>query len=255
VIAGTLLMPLARRNGSQLIPVDSEHSAVFQALRCGKLDEVRRIILTASGGPFRTWPAERIEHATIDEALAHPTWAMGPKITIDSATMMNKALEIIEARHLFELSADQIEVLIHPESIVHSMVEFRDGSTIAQLGAADMRTPIQYAMTYPDRSPGVSEELDWSRIGGLHFESPDFDRFPALRLGFQCARIGGTSGAVLNAANEAAVEKFRQGGMPFGEITRILQHVFGHHDPINEPTLEQLMRADAWARDEVFACC
>ena len=268
VVAGPLLMALARQTGTTLIPVDSEHSAVFQSLQAGHREDVRCIHLTASGGPFRDWPAERIAEATLEEALNHPTWSMGPKITIDSATMMNKALEIIEARWLFDLPAEQIGVLIHPESIVHSMVEFQDGSVIAQLGTPDMKTPIQYALTYPRRVPGIAEPLDWSQARCLHFEPPDLQRFPALRLGFAAARQGGTSGAVLNAANEAAVERFRAGRIPFGRIVPLTEHVCGvlwHRHlagedtgwkpvPQPQPTLEELLAHDAWAREEVDRC-
>jgi len=254
VVAGSLIMPLVRQHGSALIPVDSEHSAVFQALMSGQPREVRRIYLTASGGPFRTWSRERIERATVEQALRHPTWSMGPKITIDSATMMNKALEVIEATHLFGVSPDQVEVLVHPESIVHSIVEFCDGSLIAQLGTPDMRTPIQYAMTYPQRVPGTATRLDWRQARRLNFEPPDAERFPALRLGHEAARRGGTSGAVLNAANEAAVERFRAGTIPFGEIIRLTERVLRRHAGVDEPTLAQLMEADAWARAEVDGC-
>lgn len=255
VVAGSLLVPLARERGCRLIPVDSEHSAVFQALQAGQAHEVRKIILTASGGPFRTWPRERIEAAGLEDALNHPTWQMGPKITIDSATLMNKALEVIEAHYLFGVEVGQIEVLIHPESIVHSMVEFCDGSVIAQLGTPDMKTPIQYALTYPHRRPGIADGLDLTQIRSLNFEPPDFERFPALGFGFQAARAGGSAGAVLNAANEAAVERFRQGDMSFGQITRTLESVLNRHRPIANPSLQRLLEADAWARDEVYACC
>lgn len=254
VVAGTILVPLARQRGAALIPVDSEHSAIFQALHGGRAGDLRRVYLTASGGPFRTWPRERMHAATLADALRHPTWKMGPKITIDSATMMNKALEVIEARHLFGLRPDQIEVLVHPESIVHSMVEFRDGSILAQLGAPDMRTPIQYALSYPERLEAVGPRLTWDGVRRLNFEPPDLERFPALRLGFAAAQAGGSSGAVLNAANEAAVEKFRAGELPFGEITSVTERVFGRHRCIGEPTLAQLLEADAWARREVDAC-
>lgn len=251
VVAGSILMPLARKAGSKLIPVDSEHSAIFQAMHSGREEEVRRLFLTASGGPFRTWPRERIEQATLDEALRHPTWSMGPKITIDSATMMNKALEIIEANFLFDMPADRIQVLIHPESIVHSMVEFVDGSVIAQLGTPDMKTPIQYALTFPRRAVGIAAALDWSQARTLSFEPPDFERFPALRLGFEAARRGGTCGAVLNAANEAAVEQFRAGRIRFGKIADLVERAFARHQPTANPTLEQLLEADGWARREV----
>ncbi|MFO0838051.1 MAG: 1-deoxy-D-xylulose-5-phosphate reductoisomerase [Phycisphaerae bacterium] len=254
VVAGPLMTSLARERGGKLIPVDSEHSAVFQALHAGRATEVRRIFLTASGGPFREWPRERIESATLQAALNHPIWSMGPKITIDSATMMNKALEIIEAHHLFGLKREQIQVLVHPESIVHSMVEFQDGSIIAQLGTPDMRTPIQYAMTYPDRQPGAWPALDWSAARMLRFEPPDLERFPALRLGFEAAELGGSSGAVLNAANEAAVDRFRNGVGTFGDISRVTEHVFRRHRCLPRPTLDDLLACDAWARDEVNAC-
>ncbi len=254
VVAGSLLMPLARKRGGAVLPVDSEHSAVFQALHSGRAEEVRRVYLTASGGPFRTWSAAEIERATVEDALKHPTWSMGPKITIDSATMMNKALEVVEAHHLFDLAPEQIEVLVHPESIVHSMVEFRDGSTIAQLGEPDMKTPIQFALTYPHRANGLATHLDWSRARTLHFEPPDFERFPALRLGFDAARRGGTAGAVLNAANEAAVERFREGTLRLPQIARASEDALRRHEYNPTPDLEDLMAADAWARQEVQAC-
>jgi 1-deoxy-D-xylulose-5-phosphate reductoisomerase len=254
VVAGTILLPLARQRGARLIPVDSEHSAIFQALHAGKSQEVRRIYLTGSGGPFRTWPPQRIANASVEEALAHPTWSMGPKVTIDSATMMNKALEIIEAHYLFGVSPEQIEVLIHPESIVHSMVEFCDGSIVAQLGTPDMRTPIQYAITYPERLPGLARPLSWSAIRTLHFEPPDPERFPSIELGHEAARRGGTCGAVLNAANEAAVECFRSGEIPFGRIAELAAQALRRHQAIPDPTLEELMEADAWARREVHEC-
>ncbi|MGB9626300.1 MAG: 1-deoxy-D-xylulose-5-phosphate reductoisomerase, partial [Phycisphaerae bacterium] len=206
VVAGSLIVPRLAETGARILPVDSEHSAVFQSMLSGRREEVKRIYLTASGGPFRTWSAEQMAEATVEDALRHPTWNMGPKVTIDSATLMNKALEIIEAKWLFGLDVDSIEVLIHPESIIHSMVEFCDGSVVAQLGTPDMRTPIQYALTYPERRLGCSDRLDWSAIRRLHFEPPDLERFPALRLGYEAARAGGTAGAVLNAANEEAVQ-------------------------------------------------
>ncbi|MCK4340716.1 MAG: 1-deoxy-D-xylulose-5-phosphate reductoisomerase, partial [Phycisphaerae bacterium] len=254
VVAGSLMMPLAEKSGATLIPVDSEHSAIFQALHAGRAEDVRRIHLTASGGPFRAWTAAQIAQATLDDALNHPTWSMGPKITIDSATMMNKALEIIEAHWLFGLPAEQIDVLIHPESIVHSMVEYRDGSLIAQLGTPDMKTPIQYAITYPRRVPGIAEPLDWSQARCLHFEPPDFERFPALRLGYEAARADGNSGAVLNAANEAAVEFFRAGEIPFGRIVSLTEQVLGRREQQAQPTLEELLTHDAWAREEINRC-
>ena len=255
VVAGSLIMPLARERGSHLIPVDSEHSAVFQAMQSGRPEEVRRIYLTASGGPFRTWSPQRIAEATLAEALEHPTWTMGPKITIDSATMMNKALEVIEATWLFGRSPDDIEILVHPESVVHAMVEYCDGSVIAQLGPPDMKTPIQYAITYPRRISGLAQPLSWGEVGSLSFEPPDFERFPALRLGYEVARRRGSSGAVLNAANEAAVERFRQGAIRFGRIAELTEEVARRHQLIENPTLDELLECDAWARQEVDACC
>jgi len=252
VVAGSIVMPTAKHAGATIIPVDSEHSAIFQSLRSGVEKEIRKIILTASGGPFRTWPKAKIEHASVEEALAHPNWKMGPKITIDSATMMNKALEIIEAHWLFDLPAEKIEVLIHPQSIIHSMIEFVDGSVIAQLGTPDMRTPIQYALTHPERCDGCSSRLDWSKIKEMTFEQPD-ERFPALQLGYEVIRLGGTSGAVVNAANEIANEMFRAGNIRFGEIVHRVEEVLRRHRKsgfVKDPTLEELLTADAWARKE-----
>ncbi|MDX1682815.1 MAG: 1-deoxy-D-xylulose-5-phosphate reductoisomerase, partial [Phycisphaeraceae bacterium] len=208
VAAGALVTPLVREHDAVLLPIDSEHSAIFQCLADQPQRAIKRIVLTASGGPFRTATAEQMANATVDEALNHPTWDMGPKITIDSATMMNKALEIIEAHWLFDLPGDQIEVIIHPQSIAHSFVEFTDHSVLAQLGPPDMKTPIQYALTYPDRDAGCSEAMDWSALRQLDFEPPDPERFPALRLAFEVIEAGGTAGAVFNAANEAAVAAF-----------------------------------------------
>jgi 1-deoxy-D-xylulose-5-phosphate reductoisomerase len=254
VVAGDIIIPLAAETGSRLIPVDSEHSAIFQSLQSGRAEEVRRILLTASGGPFRTWTTEQIQQATLADALQHPTWTMGPKITIDSATMMNKALEIIEAHYLFGIPANRIDVLVHPESIVHSMVEFIDGSTVAQLGTPDMRTPIQYALTYPERVDGIADHIDWTQISRLNFELPDETRFPALRLGRQAAAQGGTAGAVFNAANEAAVARFQREALRFVEIAQVVEEVMDRHAPTLHPSLDELLAADAWARDEVAAC-
>ncbi|MEP0846807.1 MAG: 1-deoxy-D-xylulose-5-phosphate reductoisomerase [Phycisphaerae bacterium] len=254
VVAGSVIVPLAARTGSRLLPVDSEHSAVFQAMQAGRREEVAKIYLTASGGPFRTWSTERIASATLEDALRHPTWRMGPKVTIDSATMMNKALEVIEAVHLFGVTPDEIEVLVHPEAIVHSMVEFRDGSVVAQLGAPDMKTPIQYALTYPRRAAGIAPRLSWRDVRRLSFEPPDLERFPLLRLGFDAARHGGTSGSVFNAANEAAVERFRAGEIPFGSIADLVEQVYGRRRTDPKPGLEELLAADAWARREVSGC-
>lgn len=255
VVAGCIVTPLAARSGATLIPIDSEHSAVFQALHAGRQAEVEKIYLTASGGPFRTWNSDQIRQATLDDALKHPTWSMGPKITIDSATMMNKALEIIEARWLFDIPPDRIDVVIHPESIVHSMVQFHDGSVVAQMGPPDMRTPIQYALTYPHRRFGRTDRLDLPSIRRMHFEPPDPERFPALRLGHEVAAMNGTAGAALNAANEAAVEAFRSGQLRFHEIVPTVEEVLRRHCFEANPNLDQLMEVDAWARREVMQCC
>jgi len=251
VIAGPLVMQTAAKSGATILPVDSEHSAVFQALQAGRREDVRRVILTASGGPFRNHQPEELAQVTVEQALAHPTWDMGPKITVDSATMMNKALEIVEARWLFDLSPDQIDVVIHPQSIVHSMVEFVDGAVIAQLSPPDMRLPIQYALTYPERREGPAERLDLTVPVELHFEPPDPDRFPALQLGHEVARTGGTSGAVLNAANEAAVAGFLDGQLSFTEIVPACRSVLECHNFDSNPTLADLLRLDDWARKEM----
>jgi len=248
VVAGSLLVPEARRRGVSLLPVDSEHSAIFQAMLAGRRDEVRRVILTASGGPFRTWDADRIAHATVEEALAHPTWNMGGKITIDSATMFNKGLELIEACWLFDLPPSMVEIVIHPESIVHSMVEFVDGSVLAQLSPPDMKTPIQYALTYPNRRNGISRRLDLSEAFSLHFEPPDPEKFPALRLAYDVAEMGGTAGAVMNAANEVAVSAFLAGNIAFGEIWRVVGGTISRHRLQPQPSLDDLLEADRWAR-------
>jgi 1-deoxy-D-xylulose-5-phosphate reductoisomerase len=254
VVAGSLLMPLALESGATLIPVDSEHSAIFQALQAGRRQDVRTVYLTASGGPFRTWDAAKLEGVTLEQAMRHPTWNMGPKITVDSATMMNKALEIVEARWLFDLEPEQIKVVVHPESIVHSLVEFCDGSMVAQLGSPDMRTPIQYALTFPRRLECPSPPLDLLGTGTLTFEAPDPERFPALRLGYEVAERGGTCGAVLNAANEAAVELFRSGAIGYCDIARCAEQALHAHDFQPSPTLDDLMKADRWARQEVTRC-
>ncbi|MGE3180924.1 MAG: 1-deoxy-D-xylulose-5-phosphate reductoisomerase [Phycisphaerae bacterium] len=251
VVAGSILMPLAKKTGCSLVPVDSEHSAIFQALQSGRGNEVSKIYLTGSGGPFREWSADRIQNATLDEALRHPTWQMGPKITIDSATLANKALEIIEACWLFDLPPEKVEVLIHPESIVHSMVEFCDGSVIAQLGTPDMRTPIQYAMTYPHRAPNRAPTLKWSDIKTLRFEQPDAKRFPALRLGYEAAAAGGNAGAVFNAANEIAVDAFRAGRIGFGRIPEFIEAALKDTTHNATPSLDDLLNTDREVRTKV----
>jgi 1-deoxy-D-xylulose-5-phosphate reductoisomerase len=251
VMAGPLVMELARKHNAALLPVDSEHSAIFQALAAGRHSEVERIVLTASGGPFRGKTKAQLAEVTVGEALCHPTWRMGKKITIDSATLMNKALEIIEARWLFDIPADRIEVILHPESVIHSFVEFKDGSVLAQMSPPDMRLPIQYALTYPDRLPGPARRLNWRELSAWHFEQPDHETFPALQLGYEVARRGGTCGAVLNAANEAAVERFLAGDLRFLDITRVCRAVLDHHDFSARPTLAELHAIDRWARQEV----
>ncbi|MGI6419261.1 MAG: 1-deoxy-D-xylulose-5-phosphate reductoisomerase [Thermoguttaceae bacterium] len=251
VVGGPLVIDLARRKDAQILPVDSEHSAVFQALRAGRREEVRRVVLTASGGPFRNHTPEQLAHVTVEEALAHPTWQMGPKITVDSATMMNKALEIIEARWLFDLAPEQITVVIHPQSIVHSMVEYKDGSVIAQLSRPDMKLPIQYALTWPDRCEGIAERLDWTQALQLEFHPPDFERFPALALGLEVAKAGGSAGAVLNGANEAAVEAFLDHRIGFHQIVPACRDVLQSHPFSSDPTLDQLQSLDRWAREEI----
>lgn len=250
VVAGSLLVEQARRRGVQIMPVDSEHSAVFQAMQAGRLSEVRRVILTASGGPFRSRSVSQIHNATLQEALNHPTWRMGDKITIDSATMFNKALEIIEACWLFDLPAEKIEVVVHPESVVHSMVEFVDGSVLAQLCPPDMRTPIQYALTYPQRLEGIGRRLQMDRAFSLTFEPPDMQKFPALRLAYEAASARGTSGAVLNAANETAVAAFIAGRVPFGMICQIVERTIRSHKLQPHPSLDDLLEADRWARSK-----
>jgi 1-deoxy-D-xylulose-5-phosphate reductoisomerase len=255
VCAGSILIPLARKNNVPILPVDSEHSAIFQAMLAGKLSEVRRVILTASGGPFRTWTREQIENATVTDALNHPTWKMGGKITIDSATMFNKALELIEACWLFDLPPEKIEIVVHPESVVHSMVEFVDGNVIAQLSPPDMRTPIQYALTYPQRLAGNSRKLDLTQAFSLRFEPPDFERFPALKMAYDVARQGGTAGVVLNAANESAVEAFTSGKIRFGEISRLVQSTLNQHVHQQHPSLDDLFAADRWARGILSEGC
>jgi 1-deoxy-D-xylulose-5-phosphate reductoisomerase len=251
VMAGPLVMDLARRRGSTLLPVDSEHSAVFQALQAGRACEVRKIVLTASGGPFRRYSREQMREVTVEQALQHPNWEMGPKITIDSATMMNKALEVIEAKWLFDIPAERIEVVIHPQSIVHSLVEFIDGSVVAQLSPPDMKLPIQYALTWPERTAGPAERIDWRGAWSLEFEPPDLERFPALSLGYEAARTGGTAGAVLNAANEAAVAAFLDRKLPFHEIVPACRAVLDQHSFDSRPTLERLLELDGWARQEI----
>lgn len=260
VLTGPLLGRIARESGAELVPVDSEHSAIFQALRAGTTAEARRLILTASGGPFREWPRERIERATREEALNHPTWKMGPAITIDSATLMNKALEVVEARWLFDLPPEQIDVVIHPQSIIHSLVEFVDGSVMAQMGVPDMRVPIQYALTYPGRLPLETAPFDLAAIGRLTFEAVDRSRFRAVDLAYDVLRRGGVAGAVFNAANEVARAAFLAGRIQFAAIVRTTERVMERHlvsGPGRDslaPELEEVLEADRWAREEAEQC-
>jgi 1-deoxy-D-xylulose-5-phosphate reductoisomerase len=254
VIAGELLTKIARQNGAKILPVDSEHSAVFQALQAGNAGEVNRIILTASGGPLRGFSAEQIQEVTIEQALAHPTWNMGKKVTVDSATMMNKALEVIEAKWLFDVPVEKIEVLVHPESIVHSMVEFVDGSIIAQMSSPDMCLPIQYALTFPKRVKGITRHLKLEQAGKLTFEKPDMEVFKALKIGYEVARIGGTAAAVFNAANEAAVKEFLEGKIKFVNIVGLIEYCLDKHKVKTDAAMEDLLSADKWARNEVREC-
>ena len=251
VMAGAIVMPAARGAGVAVLPVDSEHSAIFQCLAAGRRSEVRRVVITASGGALRDWDHAAAETATVNEALAHPTWQMGRKITIDSATLINKALEVVEAHWLFDLSADQIEVVIHPESIVHSCVEFHDGSVIAQLGQPDMTMPISYALCYPDRQARDVAPLDLAAVGKFTFTAPDGRFARAINLGYEVIRRGGVSGAVLNSANEAAVEAFLRGGISFGQIVPLVEDILKDTPQTDQVTLETLASANQWARGEV----
>lgn len=250
VMAGEAVTEAAKRQGVDILPVDSEHNAIFQCLEGHRHSEVQRILLTASGGPFRQLPASQLPAVTVAQALKHPTWTMGRKITIDSATLFNKGLEMIEAKWLFDVPMDKIEVVVHPQSIVHSMVEFTDNSVIAQLSHSDMCFPIQYAVTWPDRVPNNLQPLDFAKLAALHFEAPRTDDFPALNLARHAGTVGGTLPAVLNAANEVAVAAFLEGRISFPGIWQTVERVMNAHQVIAHPTLEALIEADAWARRE-----
>ncbi len=250
VAGGRIVTTAALKTGARLLPVDSEHSAILQCLDGRPGEHIRRLILTASGGPFAGRPEVDFKKVTIGDALNHPTWNMGKKVTVDSATMMNKGLELIEARWLFNISLDRIAVLVHPESIVHSLVEFIDGSMLAQLSSSDMRFAIQYALTYPDRADGLLPPLDLARLGALHFSQPDEKRFPCLRLAREAGRRGGTLPAVLNAANEAAVKEFLKGGLSFTEIAEVVEKVMNTHDVGSDEDIEAVLDAGRWAADE-----
>ena len=248
VTGGHLVMDAARAIGKPLLPVDSEHSAIFQCLQGAAGNQPMKLLLTASGGPFRTWDKERIYHATREQALNHPNWAMGAKITIDSASMFNKALEIIEARWLFDMAPEKIEVVVHPQSIIHSAVEFADGAVIAQLGVPDMRVPIQYAMSYPERLPTGSKPLDLFALGQMTFEKGDADRFPALRIVKECLAAGGAACTIMNGANEAAVAAFLAGEIPFGGISRLVEGALDTLGSLPANNLEDIFHADQQAR-------
>jgi 1-deoxy-D-xylulose-5-phosphate reductoisomerase len=255
VKAGHLVMALARQHGVRILPIDSEHNAIFQCLAGEETNTIRRILITCSGGPFLDYSPEQMEKVTVAEALNHPRWRMGPKVTVDSATLMNKGLEVIEGHHLFGVDIDQIEVVIHPESICHSMVEFRDGSILAQMGPTDMRLPILNCLTWPERLAGPLKPLDLCAVGCLTFRRPDLERFPSLAYAREAAKTGGTMPAVLNAANEVAVRCFLEGGIAFGDIPRMIRHAMDSHCAIPSPSLEQIEESDHWAREraEEFA--
>ena len=248
VCAGELVLEEARDYGAQILPVDSEHSALFQSLEGNNPREVKRLILTCSGGPFYGKKAEELEHVTREDALRHPNWSMGAKITVDSATLMNKGLEFIEAMHLYHMPPEKISVLIHRESIIHSLVEYCDNAMIAQLGSPDMRLPIQYALTWPRRIPGPAAPLDLWRCGGLTFGTPDTDTFRCLALAYEAARMGGTAGAILNGANEAAVAQFLAGRIGFLDVARRVERAMERVAVVQEPGLEDILNADQEAR-------
>lgn len=248
VMAGEIVMSEARKYGVRVLAVDSEHSAIFQCLQERPSESVRRLWLTASGGPFRKTPKEEFPAITVERALKHPSWVMGPKITIDSATLFNKGLEMIEARWLFDIEMTRVEVVVHPQSVVHSMVEFVDGSILAQLSTPDMCLPIQYALTYPDRVASERVQTNLVKLGSLTFEEPDVDRFPALALARSAGQIGGTLPAVLNAANEVAVEAFCAGKISFPQITETVRRAMERHATVENPSLEEILAADTWAR-------
>ena len=251
VTAGALMTDAAKRHGATLLPVDSEHNAIFQCLAGSRLHEVERIVLTASGGPFRTATAEHIRAATPAQAIAHPNWDMGAKISVDSATLMNKGLELIEASYLFGLPSDRIAIVVHPQSVIHSLVEFVDGSMLAQLGAADMRVPIAYALAWPQRMPAPAERLDLAAIARLDFEAPDTNRFPALRLAREALETGGPAPTVLNAANEIAVASFLGGRIGFADIARLVEEALGRR-PTNAPaSIDEVIALDRDTRRDV----
>ncbi|WP_044642684.1 1-deoxy-D-xylulose-5-phosphate reductoisomerase [Risungbinella massiliensis] len=249
VTAGHLVTEAAKKYQVPILPIDSEHSALFQCLNGERKEDVRKIILTASGGSFRDKTREELVGVTKEQALKHPNWSMGAKVTIDSATLMNKGLEVIEARWLYDMPYEEIEVLIHPQSIIHSMVEFHDGAVMAQLGTPDMKVPIQYALSYPKRLPLQTEALDFVKLARLDFRAPDLKRYPCLRMAYDAGIAGGTMTTVLNAANEVAVEKFLHDEIPFLQIETIVEEALNRHQKIENPNLEEIEWADRWARD------
>jgi 1-deoxy-D-xylulose-5-phosphate reductoisomerase len=250
VMAGEIVMGEARKHGVRVLAVDSEHSAIFQCLEGKSSSSVRKLWLTASGGPFRTTPKEDFANITVERALKHPSWVMGRKITIDSATLFNKGLEMIEARWLFDIEIGRVSVVVHPQSVVHSMVEFVDGSMLAQLSTPDMCLPIQYALTYPDRAPSDRVQTNLAKLGSLTFEDPDPERFPSLQLARKAGEIGGTLPAVLNAANEVAVDAFVDRRINFPQISETVRRTMDKHKVVSHPTLDQILEADTWARNE-----
>lgn len=253
VTAGHIIMPLAKENHVSILPVDSEHSAIFQSLQGNRRDQVKRILLTASGGPFRGKKRDELANMTVEDALKHPNWSMGRKITIDSSTLVNKGLEVMEAKWLFDVELDDIQVLVHPQSIIHSAVEYQDGAVIAQLGVPDMKLPIQYALFYPDRLPMQGKKLDLFEVGTMTFEKPDMETFEGLQLAFQAAKAGGSMPTVYNAANEMAVSLFLDKKIRFLQITEMIREAMQHHKVIDQPDVEQILETEAYAREQVMS--
>ena len=246
VTAGHLIMPLAKERGVRILPVDSEHSAIFQSLNGENKKEIDKILLTASGGPFRGKTREQMRNVQVEDALKHPNWSMGQKITIDSATMVNKGLEVIEAKWLFDVDIDRVQAVVQPQSIIHSMVQFKDGAVMAQLGTPDMKLPIQYALYYPERRYLAGERLDFAKIGRITFENPDLDNFTGLKMAYEAGRMGGSMPTVFNAANEKAVAKFLDRKIGFLEITDIIRYCMENHHPVENPTVEQILEIEQW---------
>lgn len=255
VMAGSIIIKRARQSKASIIPVDSEHSAIFQCTDGAKHEHIKTIYLTATGGPLRKMPYSKMRFVSPDEAVRHPRWSMGKKISVDSATMMNKGLEVIEAKWLFDVDIKNIKVLIHPEAVIHSMVEFKDGAVIAQMGITDMRLPIQYALTYPERIDSGLPGVDFTRVKKLNFAAPDFKKFPCLQLAYEAAKSGGTMPTVLNAANEELVNDFLRGEIKLTDIAKGVERVMRKHKPLNNPSLADILDVDRWARGEVKICC